>query len=131
MRKLLIALGAAAVLGGCADAEKMERVPYIKDVIIPGGYQAVFARTKSTALGCWGSGGSFDLDGQLYPDLHYAELTQTNSLLGQQILVRFDETGSNTRLRIKMTSIGGKETLATMIEQWARGGKSCDPFSYR
>lgn len=121
-----IAAVAILTLAGCTDADRVDRLPAQSSFTVAGDYQMVFARTNKMLRTCMGSGGRFDVDGQIYGNLNYAELTQSDAFWGQQLAVRFEPLStSETSVQVKVASEMFPQTYAKRIQQWADGHTAC------
>lgn len=117
---------AILTLVGCTDADRVNRLPAQSNFTVAGDYQTVFARTNKMLRTCMGSGGRFDVDGQVYRNLNYAELTQSDAFWGQQLAVRFEPRSANeTSVQVKVASEMFPQMYAKRIQQWANGHSTC------
>ena len=124
--RLVFALAAIAALSACTDADRVDRLPVQSNFTVAGDYQTVFSRTNKMLRTCMGSGGRFDVDGQIYSADNYAELTQSDAFWGQQLAVRFEPlSATQTSVQVKVAGEMFPQMYAARIQQWANGHTAC------
>lgn len=122
MRRLIALSFCITTATGCVDAQRMEKASFEREFEVSGGYQSVFAHTNRQFISCLGG---VNTSANLYPDLGYAEIIYSSSVLGDQVRMRISPAGGRTKVELKMSHIGGKGSLARRFEAWTRGSNNC------
>lgn len=131
MKHIMFFIIAGAALSGCASQESLEATPVQRALNMEENYQAVYARTNRGMRNCFEIGSSFSVDGQLYPELDYGEVTAAGGGFSYQPLlyVRVAKAGNGSRIEMK-TMIAARQGSLDWVEYWANGGLKCPALHY-
>lgn len=124
---------ALAILAGCSpttrDLEESSTAVR-QDKTYSESYQEVYRRLYTTATACQSLGGSaeFRVDGQLYSELGFGEITMSMlSIYGSNFYwkARVDRSDKGSRLSVVSgNTLAKKRTLSDVI-RWADGETAC------
>lgn len=127
---------AAAVLCGCMSQGEIYSATPQRQFALGENYQAVYARLLRTMKVCMMPGfalypgdSTIQIDGQLYSDLGYGEIT--TSLQGMIPVyysnIRVTRTGAGSELAITVQNMGPGAQAKDLAnyERWARGSTDC------
>lgn len=128
--RIAFAFAACALVAGCATQAEFDQRPVNAAINFAENYQAVYARTNKGFRTCMtASRGGFLVDGQLYPDLGYGEVTATGGSGAYPMLyAKVAEQGDATTVQIK-SAIRGQGAIE-WAKYWAGGGLSCPTVGY-
>ncbi len=110
------------------DAQPVQRV-----TVIEANYQQVYANLNKGTRNCFAVGGGFSVDGQLYPDLGYGEVTAAGStgLSSAPILhAKVVKSGNGASIQAKSLMKANKQGVLNWVDYWARGGIKCPGVHY-
>ena len=129
MRNALLA-GLAITVSACTTQAEFDTKPVNAVVSFSENYQAVYARTNRGFRNCMtASSGGFIVDGQLYPDLQYGEVTATGGSGAYPMLyAKVSKQGDGARVEIKSAIRGDGATQ--WAKYWAAGGLECQKLTY-
>lgn len=129
MRSAFVA-AALALVAGCTTQAEFEQKPINAVINFSENYQAVYARTNRGFRNCMTlSSGGFVVDGQLYPDLGYGEVTATGGSGAYPMLyAKVLEQGAGASVQIK-SAIRGQGAIE-WAKYWAGGGLVCPKIGY-
>lgn len=135
MLKKLIVISAALIIAGCsstsADLEK-KTAATAKVQTFSENYQEIYRRILTTAKNCQAGNvsayASYDVEGQLYNELGYGEITLSLTNLGTKnyfwkAKVEKQEPGAKLTVNSGNTLTAGQQ--ANNVLRWAAGGTSC------
>lgn len=118
-----IFLVAACTSQAQMDAQPVQRVTQFNE-----NYQQIYANLNKGTRNCIAIGGGFSVDGQLYPDLAYGEVTASGSSgLSNMPLIyaKVSKQGSGAALQAKSLMKANKQGVLDWVDYWARGGIKC------
>lgn len=127
-------LAAALALTACTDHAEFNARPYDAELSVSMNWQQVYANILRATRGCYAGSSiiisSAVVDGQLYPDLGYGEITHGESALIPTTftVTRVEKTSSGAIIRIKMGRPGSAKDSAFFQKwagYWANGGQLC------
>ncbi len=125
--KRLVAAVAIAILPGCVSQEQMDAAPVARSVSVSENYQAVYARTNKGMRNCFEIGSYSSVDGQLYPDLGYGEVTASGGgfTASPLLYARISKAGPGARIDMKTSIWGATEGSHNWLAYWSKGGLKC------
>ena len=126
----LKALIATAVLAGCSTQADMDALPIQRTTEFDQNYQQIYANLNKGTRNCMQIGG-FNVDGQLYSDLGYGEVTAaggTGLSYVPMVYGKVSKSGSGSVLQSK--TIMKKDSVLNWVDYWARGGITCPKIHY-
>lgn len=96
----------------------------------PENYQEVYRRLYQTSSSCQSTGGSaaFVVDGQLYNELGYGEITMSmRSIYGSNFYwkAKVEKTGSGSRVSVVSGNTLAKGKTLGFVMSWADGSTKC------
>ncbi|MGV8987804.1 MAG: hypothetical protein ACOH2H_16140 [Cypionkella sp.] len=130
------ALPLVLFLSGCLSPEQMQSVPYQTATPIAANYQAVYARTLQAMRICLHDGRNYfpspaqnHVDGQLYPDLGYGEITSTLAgvIVTTNVEVRIERAGKGALVKTRAPGddAANRKGITGWTIYWAKGGTAC------
>lgn len=113
-----------ALLAGCTSQAEMDATAPTHSVTFKENYQAAFAKLNKGARNCFT--GDYKVDGQLYPDLGYGEVSAGGNAINYTPMMeaKISPAGSGAVMQVKAAGIA-KSTLPLWAEYWAKGGLRC------
>lgn len=130
--KIWAAMALLAV-GACTSQAQMDAQPVQRVTNFDQNYQQVYANLNKGTRNCIAIGGGFSVDGQLYPDLGYGEVTASGSSgLSNMPLIyaKVSKQGSGAALQSKSLMKANKQGVLNWVDYWARGGIKCPGVHY-
>jgi hypothetical protein len=119
---------AVALWSLTANAAPKQQVVSLKE-----NYQVVYRRLYLTAKGCLKAGflmspqASMDVDGQLYNDLGFGEITyyQSNFITIKYATAKVEKSGTGSRVTVVSKNTINNASMLNKFLSWARGGTTC------
>lgn len=112
------------ILAACQSQEDMDHAVPQRTFTLSEGYQTVFSRLNKSMRACdWGP-----VDGQLYSDLGYGELTiALNGHPYEHAKIARSGSGSIVELKSLRRAMvpNAADHAVSWMEYWARGGTDC------
>ena len=126
MPRLLLSCIALSCLASCMSQEQLDASSPTRVFNLNENYQAVYARTNKSMRKCLTVLGVSTVDGQLYPELGYGEITSGVSSLSYSPndYVKVSKVRSGAIVEIKHLG-AGKKIASEWLEYWVRGGSRC------
>lgn len=130
-----LGLPTAVVLAvsACASQAQMDAQPVQRVTKFDQNYQQVYANLNKGARNCFAIGSGFSVDGQLYSELGYGEVTAAGSTgLSSMPLVyaKVAKDDKGASLQSKSLMKANKQGILNWVDYWARGGIKCPGIHY-
>lgn len=123
-------LAIALVLAGCVSVEEMADTPPQRVLRLSQNYQQVYAQTNRGMRNC--NTGGLRVDGQLYSELGYGEVTTGGNGLSSEIpfmFAKISREGNGALVELKSMNSLRPEPALHWMEYWAKGGLKCPGLS--
>lgn len=123
-----IIVPAIFLVAACTSQAQMDAQPVQRVTQFNENYQQIYANLNKGTRNCIAIGGGFSVDGQLYPDLVYGEVTASGSSgLSNMPLIyaKVSKQGSGAALQSKSLMKANKQGVLDWVDYWARGGIKC------
>lgn len=120
-------------MGACTNQAQMDAEPVQRVTQFSENYQQVYANLNKGARSCVAVSGGFSVDGQLYPDLGYGEVTASgNTGVSNSPLFygKVTRNGAGASLQSKSLMKGGRVGSLNWMDYWAKGGLRCPGVHY-
>ncbi|MDQ7776929.1 MAG: hypothetical protein Q4615_14185 [Paracoccus aminovorans] len=120
-------------VSACTNQAQMDAQPVQRVTKFGQNYQQVYANLNKGTRNCFAIGGGFTVDGQLYSELGYGEVTAAGStgLSSAPLLyAKVSRDGSGAALQSKSLMKANKQGVLNWIDYWARGGIKCPGLHY-
>ena len=123
---------AGLAVSACTSQTQLEETPYQRQFFLSENYQAVFVRSLSQMKECFlVMNGNINVDGQIYNELGYGEITNSVSTLtySPYNMIRIESSGSGANVKLKSLTLVKNASLDWM-EYWAKGGQRCATMGF-
>lgn len=131
--KLRISALALFAMAACGNQAQMDATPIQRVTNFSENYQQVYANVNKGMRNCVAISGSFSVDGQLYSDLGYGEVSAAGSTgLSHMPLyyAKVSRNGTGATMEAKSLVKANKQGVLNWIDYWARGGIKCPGVHY-
>ena len=118
------------LLAACAQQADLDASPANASFQIGSPYQQAYASLNKGARTCMAGTSGSVVDGQLYPDLGYGEVSAGMQALSYLPVMeaRVAKSGAGSALTVKSTGMA-KAGIARWANYWANGGTRCPSLS--
>lgn len=131
--RLRLPIAAALAVSACTSQAQMDAQPVQRVTNFSENYQQIYANVNKGMRNCVAIGGGFSVDGQLYSELGYGEVSAAGSTgLSQMPLyhAKISRAGTGSRMESKSLVKANKQGVLNWIDYWARGGIKCPGVHY-
>lgn len=126
--RITFSLLAALLVSACTSQAQMDAEPVQRVTKFDQNYQQVYANLNKGMRNCVEVGSGFSVDGQLYSELGYGEVSAAGSTGLSHVPIYYakvSKEGDGASMQSKVAGKIGREGALNWIDYWAKGGIKC------